>query len=360
MSKKGYLVLETGEIFEGLWNSSDSTKDVLPRVGEVVFNTSHAGYQEIASDPSYYSQIMVMTASMQGNYGLRENDFESKRYWIEGFVCTEMTKGPWQEALLKSQVPILSEVDTRNLTLRLREKGTPWGALLSASSREAAQQLAPTLIAEQKKNRQHKDWTLEVSARQPQLVKGMKMHGARVALVDFGVKESILHCLLERCAEVQIFPSTSKVESIKDWSPDGVLLSNGPGNPDDVKEGSVLVSQLVGWRPLFGICMGHQVLSRVLGAKTFAMKFGHHGGNHPIRDDLLQKVYITSQNHGYAVDPTSLSAGTYVTHVNLYDGTLEGLENKEKKCWSVQFHPESAPGPNEARLLFDRFIEGLR
>jgi carbamoyl-phosphate synthase small subunit len=365
---KGFLILETGESFEGRWHGrrqggdSETTRSrEATRAGELVFNTSHAGYQEIASDPSYFGQIMVMTAPMQGNYGEHAGERESDRYWIEGFVCLEIeNRDPrWIHQLLDQNIPVLSEVDTRALTLRLRQGGAVFGGLCAAATLEEAREKTSAFIAQQKK-RMESDLTQKVCVPKPQVLKGRGNPRTRLAVLDFGAKANILRELSLRAGEIKVFPSFTEASEIREFDPSGILLSNGPGDPALVRQGVQTVRELLGWRPIFGICMGHQVLSLALNGKTFKMKFGHHGGNHPVRDLLLEKVYVTSQNHGYAVDPGSLPEGTRVTHTNLYDGTVEGFEYPQKKCWSVQYHPESAPGPNDARNLFDVFVGALK
>ena len=217
---------------------------------------------------------------------------------------------------------------------------------------------ARELIAAAKKN--PKDWTQEVCRKSSEVHFGIKPNGPRVALVDFGTKENILRELLKRTKEVKIFPSWAKANEVLDWRPDGILLSNGPGNPEDVKDGIELVRQLIGHKYIFGICMGHQVLALALGGRTYKLKFGHRGSNHPIRDHLLGKVYVTSQNHGYNVDQQSLPVGAVVSHINLNDGTVAGMHFADKKCMSVQFHPESHPGPHDSVELFDYFVNQMR
>ncbi len=359
-TSKGFLVLETGEVFEGCWNEL-STGRLAPSAGELVFNTSHAGYQEIASDPSYFGQIMVMTAPMQGNYGQRSDDMESKKYWIEAFVCLEIERrnNIWIDELLKQNIPVLSDIDTRSLTLRLREGGATWGVACTSDSSESAKALAREHI-QKKKTLIGQDWTQLVCRQKSQVVKGQGPADLRIAVVDYGIKENILREVLKRVGEVKVFPSQTGAREIQDYVPTGILLSNGPGDPAWVKKGVETARELLGWKPIFGICMGHQVLSLAVGASTFKMKFGHHGGNHPVRDVLLEKVYITSQNHGYAVDPGTLPTGARVTQTNLYDNSVEGFEFLQKKCFSVQYHPESAPGPNDAVKLFDRFVDSLK
>lgn len=353
--KNGYLVLETGEVYEGTWQGG------TPRAGEVVFNTSHSGYEEIATDPSYYSQIMVMTAPMQGNYGVDHKAWESRKMWFDGFVSIEMQSShrdsSWKNQLTEAGIPILSELDTRQIVMRLRSSGTPWGALVPAGSVDEARQLAAELI--EKKKAMDPDWVHVVSRRDVEHRKGQIVSGPRVAVIDYGCKENTLRELEARSSEIAIFPSRTPDRVIREWNPSGILLSNGPGDPSSVKEAVESVRSLLGWKPMFGICMGSQIMALALGAKTYKLKFGHRGGNHPVRDMILNQVYVTSQNHGYAVDEKTLPTDARVSHVNLNDGTLEGFECSSKKCFSVQYHPESHPGPHEANVLFDYFVRGL-
>lgn len=353
--KRGFLVLESGEVYEGRWHGGE------PRAGEVVFNTSHSGYEEIATDPSYFSQIMVMTAPMQGNYGADHSFWESQRMWIDGFVSLEIQNSPressWRNRLLDAGIPMLSELDTRRIVMRLRDLGTPWGALVSAEDQDEARALAQTLITEKKKL--DPDYVYAVSRNEAEFRKGENAGGPRIAVMDYGCKENTLRELQLLSSEVAIFPSRTPERVIRDWNPSGLMLSNGPGDPALVKDAVEVVRSLLGWKPIFGICMGNQILSLALGAKTYKLKFGHRGGNHPVRDHLLNEIYMTSQNHGYAVDGKSIPSGVRVSHVNLNDETVEGIECISKKCFSVQYHPESHPGPREARKLFDYFMSTL-
>ncbi|MBX3021512.1 MAG: glutamine-hydrolyzing carbamoyl-phosphate synthase small subunit [Bdellovibrionales bacterium] len=351
---KGFLVLESGETFSGLWQGEERVE----RAGEVVFNTSHSGYEEMATDPSYFGQILVLTAPQQGNYGEDDKWWESRRIWIEGFVCVELQNSwrekTWKQKLIKHGVPILTDIDTRTLVLKLRERGTMWGALVHESSPEKALERARQLIAEKQKG--EKDWVHLTSRRQEETLKGDNPRGPRIAALDLGCKENSLRELKRRCSEIRIFPSRATPEQIRAYNPDGIFLSNGPGDPADVQQAPETVRALVGWKPIFGICMGHQILGRALGGETYKLKFGHRGSNHPIKDSLLNKIYMTSQNHGYAVKLESLPKTVQVTHVNLNDNTVAGIFDPTRKAMSVQFHPESHPGPHEASELFDFFI----
>lgn len=356
--KKGFLVLESGETFPGLWQGDARAVD---RAGEVVFNTSHSGYEEMATDPSYFGQILVLTAPQQGNYGDNDEFWESEKIWIEGFVCVEMQNSwrdkRWKEKLLKNNVPILSEIDTRKLVFKLRDSGTPWGALVQAETAEEAKKKAEPLIVAKKKI--DKDWVFLTSCKEERSIKGDDPRGPRVAVLDLGCKTNTLRELKARCSEVRVFPSRTTSARIREWNPDGIMLSNGPGDPGDVQVAPETVRDLVGWKFIFGICMGHQVLGRALGGETYKLKFGHRGSNHPIKDQILNRIYMSSQNHGYAVKLETLPKTVKVTHTNLNDNTVAGIYDQSRKALSVQFHPESHPGPHEAAELFDFFIRQL-
>lgn len=353
---KGYLVLDSGEVYSGKWHGGKN------RAGEVVFNTSHFGFEEMATDPSYHSQILVLTSPMQGNYGSHPEFCESRSLAIEGFVCLEIQnsqrESSWLKRLITSEVPVISELDTRGLVLRLREKGTPWGAIVQATSPDEAKSLSVQLI--EKCQKKDLDWVYTVSRKEIEVITGKKVQGPRVAILDFGAKENIIRELLGRSSEVALFPSRTSAKEIQKWEPTAVFLTNGPGDPGYVVQATETVKELIGWRPIYGICMGHQILARALGLSTFKLKFGHRGGNHPVKDLRTGSIYVTSQNHGYAVDLGQLTSGISPTHINLNDGTNEGLECLTKKCQSVQFHPESCPGPNDAREIFDRFIDWIK
>lgn len=352
----GYLVLETGEYFEGVWQGG------TPQAGEVVFNTSHSGYEEMATDPSYFSQIMVMTAPQQGNYGVSDEVWESKNIWIRGFVCLEIQSSDsdqsWKNKLTQNKVPVMTGVDTRSLVLTLRNQGTVWGALVNSKSSTEAKEAARSLI--EKAKQQPKDWTQLVCRKAPETLLGAKSNGPRIAVLDFGAKENIIRELVGRAKEIKIFPSATSAAEIMSWNPDGIMLTNGPGDPSDVHSGIETVRGLLGKKFIFGICMGHQVLALALGGKTYKLKYGHRGSNHPIQDQLLNKVYVTSQNHGYNVDQKSLPPTTKMTHINLNDHTVAGIYDQGLKCMSVQFHPESHPGPHDAVELFDFFVKQIR
>ncbi len=352
----GFLVLETGEVYQGMWMGGSA------RAGEIVFNTSHTGFEEMATDPSYFSQILVTSAPMQGNYGVEDKVWESSQIHIRGFVCLEIQNSKrdssWLNRLTHQQIPVLTEIDTRKLIFRLRDKGTVWGALVQEKTESEAIAEAKTLIEQAKMK--EKDWAHLVSVKEPTRYKGSDSKGPKIAMLDFGFKMNILRELQKRSSEICVFPSRISFEAIEAWSPDGILLSNGPGDPKNVIKALDTIKSLLGKYPIFGICMGHQLLSLSLGYNTYSLKFGHRGSNHPIKDSILGKVYVTAQNHGYAVEDTGEHVDDIeVTHVNLNDQTIAGIRSKNMKCMSVQFHPESHPGPHDAENLFDYFIKDM-
>ncbi len=354
--KQGYLVLESGETFKGNWLVGDDS------VGEVVFNTSHNGYEEIATDPSYFGQIMVMSAPQQGNYGVDKSFWESRKLWIKGFIALEIQNSEenkeWLDRLQENGIPAIDSMDTRKLVLSLRESGTQLGAMVTAASEAEAKQKAAAHFVPFRD--QPKDWTFQVSRKQPETIQGAQATGPRVAVLDFGCKQNIIRELIKRCREIQIFPSRTSASEILDWKPEGVLLSNGPGDPENVEVAVENIQHLLGNTTVFGICMGHQLLGRALGGETFKLKFGHRGANHPIKNMETGQVYMTSQNHGYAIKPESLGPEITVTHMNLNDQTISGIACPSMKCFSVQYHPESHPGPRDATTLFDQFIDWIK
>lgn len=349
----GCLILETGDIFTGSFFGSQA------QAGELVFNTSHSGYEEIATDPSYYNQILIMTNPLQGNYSTHSDFWESQKIWIKSLVCLEIQNSlrdkSWLSQLQDHNVPVLSSVDTRSLVLNLRKHGTLWAAVLPVSKN--SKQEAFDLIKKTKCTQQ--DWTQKVCITSPKEFQGDKAQGPKLALIDFGYKKNILREMLKRSQKVCVFPSYSKLQSLIEYQPDGVILSNGPGDPKNVIDGTRLVKQLVSRVPLFGICMGHQILAQAMGAKTYKLKFGHRGSNHPIQDHLLNKIYISTQNHGYAVEKASLPKDLQLSHTNLNDNTVAGVYSKTQHCLGVQFHPEHCPGPKEASSLFDFFTNEM-
>ncbi len=355
--KLAYLVLENKEVFE-----ADSL-NFIEGCGEVVFNTSHSGYEEIATDPSYFNQIVVMTSPMQGNYGSHPEQWESDKIYIKGFICLKMQNSDRDKHFLnqlsQSQVGVFENIDTRQLVFKLREWGTVLGAMVLASSKQEAIEKSLIQFEKYKNQNQDVDWVYKVSTPEIMIEPGENTSGPKVVVIDFGSKKNILKEVKKLSSEVVIVPSRTPYESILSYQPKAIILTNGPGDPADVKMVTQTLSHLIGQVPIFGVCMGHQILALALGGKTYKLKFGHRGANHPIEDLILKKIYVASHNHGYAVAKESLPQGVQVTHINLNDQTVAGIYNKEKKYLSVQFHPESCPGPHEARQLFEYFFKEM-
>lgn len=350
MAKKGYLILEDGSLFEGAHLNS------ALGIGEVVFNTSHSGYEEMATDPSYFKQILVTTAPMQGNYGVSKDFWESDKIHISGFICLEMQNSKrdssWLDLLSESGVPVLDQLDTRKLALHLRDLGSVWGGVFESSNVAEAKKA----IQAEKEKYVSLDWTELVSVKEPVNFEGSVSSGHHLGLMDFGYKKNILRELLKRSSKVTVFPASTKATDILSSEVSGLMLSNGPGDPSLVKDPVLEIKELLGKLPIFGICMGHQLLGQALNISTFKLKFGHRGANHPIHDLNKDFVYVSSQNHGYALKSEDIKSGVKVTHMNLNDNTVAGISSVDQKCFSVQFHPESHPGPHEAQYLFDDFL----
>ncbi|WP_018084912.1 glutamine-hydrolyzing carbamoyl-phosphate synthase small subunit [Desulfurispora thermophila] len=348
------LALEDGTIFTGKPFGARTTK-----WGEVVFNTGMTGYQEILTDPSYCGQIVVMTYPLIGNYGINREDFEAHKSFVRGFVVREDCDLPsnWRASykigdfLAREGVPGIAGIDTRALTRHLRNYGTMRGVISTVGGDVAE-------LVEQAKNCPQltgQQLVPEVATTGTFTIPGS---GKRVVLVDLGSKRNIIRSLQERGCEIVVVPPHSTAEEILAHNPDGILLSNGPGDPVDVPETIATVRQLLGKKPLFGICLGHQVLALALGAKTYKMKFGHRGANHPVKDLATGRVYITSHNHGFSVDESSMAGcGLMVTHINLNDNTVEGMRHASLPVFSVQYHPEAAPGPHDSTYIFDQFLQ---
>ncbi|MFH1281430.1 MAG: glutamine-hydrolyzing carbamoyl-phosphate synthase small subunit [Candidatus Omnitrophota bacterium] len=354
------LALEDGMIFKG--HSFGASGEAL---GEVVFNTSMAGYQEIITDPSYKGQIVTMTYPLIGNYGINKEDMESRRLFLEGLVVKEYSKiaSNWRkeqslgEYLKENNILAMEGIDTRKLTLHIREKGSLKAVLSTLDFDEN------TLVHKAKTSRGLVGFDLvkDVTISKKYVYARIKAAKFKVVVLDCGVKYNILRELLRYKCHVTVMPAQTTASEILAAHPDGVLLSNGPGDPAAVDYAVKTVVRLIGRVPLFGICLGHQILGLALGGSTFKLKFGHHGANHPVKDLKTGKVYITSQNHGFCVDIDSLpKKDIQLTHVNLNDGTLEGLRHKKLPIFSVQFHPEAAPGPHDAEYLFAEFIRLMK
>lgn len=349
------LLLEDGTLFTGKGFGSEGDS-----VGEVVFNTGMTGYQEVLSDPSYCGQIVTMTYPLIGNYGMARDDFESIRPFIHGFVVREHEVVPsnWRaeyslDSLLKEYGIIgISDIDTRMLTRRIRHHGV-MKAMLTTSTKSVAE-LMEQLTGSSLMN----DQVSRVSTKSVFSIPGPK---ERVVLVDFGSKSGILRDLVKRDCDVVVVPHDTTAEQIRRLGPDGILLSNGPGDPKDVPHAVSTIAELLGEFPIFGICLGHQLFALACGADTDKLKFGHRGGNHPVKDLQSNRCYITSQNHGYTVkDESVANTELEVTHINNNDGTIEGLKHTKYPAFSVQYHPEASPGPFDSSYLFDDFIQQIR
>lgn len=349
MKKK--LILESGEIFHGTGFGADQNTE-----GEVVFNTGMTGYQELISDPSYCGQIVCMTYPLIGNYGINRDDYESIEPAIKGLIVKELcdlpsnfrTQMTLDELFKKKKLSGISGIDTRKLTRLIRNKGVVKGKIVNADADEktAVQDLQTTNFPTNQVE--------EVSTKTPYANPG---RGFKVVLMDFGSKLGIIRELSVRNCDIIVVSQDTTAEEILLMDPDGIMLSNGPGDPEDVPHVHETIRKLLGKVPIFGICLGHQLIGLACGAKTYKLKFGHRGGNHPVLDLAKNKVAITSQNHGYAIDQESLKDTDLVeTHIALNDRTNEGLKHKIHPCFSVQYHPEASPGPEDANYLFDDFI----
>ncbi|WP_294223970.1 carbamoyl phosphate synthase small subunit [uncultured Chryseobacterium sp.] len=350
MKKK--LILESGEVFDG-----EGFGAALETAGEVVFNTGMTGYQELISDPSYCGQIVCMTYPLIGNYGINRDDYESIEPAIKGLIVKELCDFPsnfrtqitLDELFKKKNLSGISGIDTRRLTRVLRNHGVVKGKIVNADADE------DTTVAELKSTTFPTNQVEMVSTKTPYANPG---RGLKVVLVDFGSKLGIIRELSQRNCDITVVSQDVTAEEILLMNPDGVMLSNGPGDPEDNQQALEMIRGILGKVPIFGICLGHQLIGLACGAKTFKLKFGHRGGNHPVLDLEKNKVAITSQNHGYAVDQESLKDTDLIeTHIALNDRTNEGLKHKIHPCFSVQYHPEASPGPEDANYLFDDFIE---
>ena len=351
------IVLENGLEFYGYGFGADREA-----VNEIVFNTSMVGYQEIVSDPSYTDQMVVMTYPLIGNYGITDEDFETRIPTMGGLIVREYNALPsnfrytktLSEILEEYNIPGISGVDTRRITRIIRNEGCQRVIITDAgvSRDEALERLCNTPLKHDQVSRVtcRKRWF----SRTPN-------HKYDVVAVDCGIKYNIVRCLNAKSCNVTVVPCTSSVEEILAFQPDGLFLSNGPGDPEDVAHVIELIRELRGRLPIFGICLGHQLISLAYGAQTYKLKFGHRGGNHPVKNLLTGRVEMTSQNHNYAVDADTLKGtGLEITHINLLDNTVEGLRSVEDRLFSVQYHPESAPGPQDSSYLFDQFIDLMR
>lgn len=362
----GLLVLEDGRSFAGKLFASQSEV-----VGEVVFNTAMTGYQEVLGDPSYAGQIVVMTYPMIGNYGIASGDYESRKIRLSGFIVKELSRvaSNWRQEqtlegyLTSHAVPGLFGIDTRALVRHVRDRGAMRGAIGDASL--GVEYLLEKAKSGEVMNGRDLVQTVTTPERyhwdEPPVDFGREEpwppRTRKVAVMDFGVKRNILRSLVAMGCEVEVVPASSSATEVLGLEPDGVLLSNGPGDPEPVDYGIETVKSLIGQVPIFGICLGHQILSLAAGAKTYKLKFGHHGANHPVMELATKKVEMTSQNHGFAVDLESLPDFVEMTHVNLNDQTCSGIRLTNAPAFGVQYHPEAAPGPRDGRYLFERFVQ---
>ena len=347
------LLLDDGKLFKGTTFGATGQS-----IGEVCFNTGMTGYQEILTDPSYAKQIVTMTAPHIGNYGVNLEDIESEKIQVSGFVIKEESILPssWRsemslgDYLKKQNIVGIKNIDTRALTRHIRDNGAMNGIISSTADNknklESKLKSSPSMtgldLAKIVSTKNIYDWSDKGEYR--------------VAAIDFGIKKNILRLLEEFHCQVTVFPANATAKDILSFDPDGVFLSNGPGDPAAVEYGIETVKQILGEKPIFGICLGHQILAIALGAKTFKLKFGHRGINHPVKNMVEKTIEITSQNHGFAVDLESLPKNVIPTHINLNDNTSAGIESIDYPAFSVQYHPESSPGPHDSRYLFKKFI----
>ncbi|KPH77163.1 MULTISPECIES: carbamoyl phosphate synthase small subunit [Bacillaceae] len=352
---KRQLVLEDGSFFIGDGFGSECTQS-----GEIVFNTGMTGYQEVITDPSYCGQIVTMTYPLVGNYGINRDDFETITPFIHGLVVKEVSTYPsnfrneesLDHFLKANNIPGITGVDTRKLTKIIRKYGTMKAKIsdMGKSIEEIVNELKDTSFPT--------DQVKQTSTIKPYVVPG---RGMRVVMVDFGAKHGILRELTKRDCHITVVPYNYSAENILRLKPDGIMLTNGPGNPKDVPEAIEMIKQVIGKIPIFGICLGHQLLALANGADTEKLKFGHRGANHPVKDILKNKTYLTSQNHSYAVRAASLEGtGLELTQIALNDNTVEGIKHSLYPAFSVQYHPEASPGPEDTNYLFDEFLNMMQ
>lgn len=350
---KAYLILEDGSVYDG-----ENVGACREAVSEIVFNTSMTGYLEVMTDPSYAGQAVVMTYPLIGNYGICYEDMESDRPWIDGLIVRELSEvasnfrneDSIQNFLIKNNIPCICGIDTRDLTKRLREHGTMNGFITVDSS------FVVEKILQRIKEYSVKGVVKRTSTKETYSLPGK---GKRVVLIDFGAKKNIARQLQKRGCEVIVVPCDAKAKEILKLKPDGIMLSNGPGDP---KENADIIEEIKKLYdtdiPIFAICLGHQLMALATGANTYKLRYGHRGGNHPVKDLETGRTYISSQNHGYAVDESTLDKNICVpAFVNVNDGTNEGLRYINKKIFTVQYHPEACPGPRDSSYLFDKFIK---
>ena len=367
------LALEDGTVFEG--RSFGAPNETA---GEVVFNTAITGYQEIFTDPSYAGQIVVLTNPEIGNYGANREDEEAKRPYIEGLVVREFSsiasnwrsEGNAEQFLAENGIPVAAEIDTRALVRHLRTRGVMRG-ILSPKGGDAKELVerarqSPSMagldLATRVSTKSSYAWDKPVTPCSPsEPVPPRVEPWCHVVAYDYGIKRNILRRLVHVGARVTVVPALTAAEDVLALNPDGVFLSNGPGDPEPLQYQAQQVRKLIGKKPIFGICLGHQILGLAMGGKTYKLKFGHRGANHPVLNQVTKKVEITSHNHGFAVDPDSLNPNEVeLTHINLNDQTLEGFRHRSEPVFCVQYHPEAAPGPHDSHYLFDDFMKLIK
>lgn len=367
---RAILALEDGTILEG-----ESFGATGVTTGEVVFNTGMTGYQEILTDPSYAGQIVTLTYPLIGNYGINLEDFESRRVQVEGFIVRECEDVPsnWRSRqtlhafLAERGIVAIQGVDTRALTRLLRARGVMMGSI---STEESAEQIVARLRAApayssidlNQKVTTEKAFRWPAHGEAPVDIETTELPEARfrVALLDCGVKYNIIRSLAKLGCETTVFPCTATASEMLRENPDGIMLSPGPGDPSHLGYIVKTVQELIEKKPILGVCLGNQILGCAFGSTTYKLKFGHRGSNHPVKDLATGRVHITSQNHGYAIDPDGLRNGMEVAHVNLNDGTVEGLRHRELPIFSIQYHPEASPGPNDSAYFFREFVDILK
>ncbi|HLH01865.1 MAG TPA: glutamine-hydrolyzing carbamoyl-phosphate synthase small subunit [Bryobacteraceae bacterium] len=371
--EQAVLALEDGTVFEGT-----SFGAPAQRTGEVVFNTAITGYQEIFTDPSYCGQIVVLTNPQIGNYGANSQDFESVKPFIEGLVVREISPvaSNWRSGekaehfLAKYGIPVIADVDTRKLVRLLRDRGAMRGVIavgeqdrdqLIEAARRSPSMTGQNLVARVTTSNAY-PWTEAVAPVSPSdKIESASEPCYHVVAYDYGIKRNILRHLVQIGSRLTVVPADTSADDVLALKPDGVFLSNGPGDPEPLEHQATQVRKLIGRVPVFGICLGHQILGLAFGGKTYKLKFGHHGANHPVLNQLTGKVEITSQNHGFCVDPGSLrDSEVEITHMNLNDQTVEGFRHRSEPVFCVQYHPEAAPGPHDSHYLFRDFAQAMK